>query len=646
MDRGDRSPERRPSKRKARELSPGDIGQELRQSRGGPRGYRGALWNLDYRFEYYDTRWNLNAGERMLSYTEFKELAEELNTTMITAIHSEGMKRHREKQVKKDYRMVKPTVLPTAPPTPIGPRADSVTSSNSPWPKQTTIAQPRERQEFVEAAEAREQKQLRAAAAALERRVSKAPSNSQDAPLEVSVRVIPPRVSPIMPAAEKPRPVAPPENGPECTPTTSPSTQPDPKTTSSVSAPEKSKASSRVSFIWGKLSPNSQTRPKAQARSQTRPQSQTEPQPEPRPQAQQKTQPPQSHNKPQTEARPQAQQKTPLPQSQAKPQTEPQTKPRPQPQQNAQPSQSQTKPQPEARPQPQQETQPPQPKTQPQSQPPPPQPQPQPQTPSPPPLPQTQTQPQTQTKIPSPTPLPASPTPIPDINIKLEHPPPRSPTPAPSILAEVTTRIQHRRIAALEERRAAHAEKVREAKRRCWELAEGMGGEVGRLADFVGISSVDGGEGGGVEGESAGEGCEKGGLFVTDDEHDDEPRKQEEARGKGKEKSKALQKKCPDDLTETDLLNTLVELIEWEDSARELRRQQEGVVRGLEGMGMGGSKAAEEARGVVARLGGLMGMVAGVRWGLEDCLVLMGERRSGGEIGVYGFVGGMVGVSR
>ncbi|OBT85902.1 hypothetical protein VE02_04466 [Pseudogymnoascus sp. 03VT05] len=87
-------PERRSSKRKARELSPGDIGQELRQSRGSPRGYRGTLWNLDYRFEYYDTRWNLKPDERFLTYSEFKELAEELNTTMITAIHNEGMKRH------------------------------------------------------------------------------------------------------------------------------------------------------------------------------------------------------------------------------------------------------------------------------------------------------------------------------------------------------------------------------------------------------------------------------------------------------------------------------------------------------------------------------------------------------------------------
>ena len=33
----------------------------------------------------------------MLSYKEFKELAEGLNTTMITAVHNEGMRRHTEK---------------------------------------------------------------------------------------------------------------------------------------------------------------------------------------------------------------------------------------------------------------------------------------------------------------------------------------------------------------------------------------------------------------------------------------------------------------------------------------------------------------------------------------------------------------------
>ncbi|KFY52936.1 hypothetical protein V497_08426, partial [Pseudogymnoascus sp. VKM F-4516 (FW-969)] len=39
-------------------------------------------------------------------------------------------------EVRKNYRMVKPTVIPTSPPIPRGPRADS--SSSSPWPSQTS----------------------------------------------------------------------------------------------------------------------------------------------------------------------------------------------------------------------------------------------------------------------------------------------------------------------------------------------------------------------------------------------------------------------------------------------------------------------------------------------------------------------------
>lgn len=66
---------------------------------GNPRGCRDAPWHLDYKFEYYDTHWNLKPGERMLSYNEFKELAEELNSTVITVVHNEGMKRHREGEI-------------------------------------------------------------------------------------------------------------------------------------------------------------------------------------------------------------------------------------------------------------------------------------------------------------------------------------------------------------------------------------------------------------------------------------------------------------------------------------------------------------------------------------------------------------------
>lgn len=46
---------------------------------------------------------------------------------------------------------------------------------------------------------------------------------------------------------------------------------------------------------------------------------------------------------------------------------------------------------------------------------------------------------------------------------------------------------------------------------------------------------------------------------------------------------------------------------------------------GLEGMeGMG--EAREEARGVLRRLVAVMGRAAEVRWAIEDCLSLMGER--------------------
>lgn len=119
-----------------------------------------------------------------------------------------------------------------------------------------------------------------------------------------------------------------------------------------------------------------------------------------------------------------------------------------------------------------------------------------------------------------------------------------------------------------------------------------------------------------VSGEGGGKG--EGLLFVSGDDGENS------SEGKVEEKERAGEK-GPDDLTEEVLVEALVALIEWEDSARALRRQQENVVKGLEGMGMGGSKAGTEARGVVGRLGGVMGRVAVVRWGLEDCLVVLGE---------------------
>ena len=119
-----------------------------------------------------------------------------------------------------------------------------------------------------------------------------------------------------------------------------------------------------------------------------------------------------------------------------------------------------------------------------------------------------------------------------------------------------------------------------------------------------------------VSGEGGGKG--EGLLFVSGDDGENS------SEGKVEEKERAGEK-GPDDLTEEVLVEALVALIEWEDSARALRRQQEDVVKGLEGMGMGGSKAGTEARGVVGRLGGVMGRVAVVRWGLEDCLVVLGE---------------------
>lgn len=184
---------------------------------------------------------------------------------------------------------------------------------------------------------------------------------------------------------------------------------------------------------------------------------------------------------------------------------------------------------------------------------------------------------------------------------------------------------------------------MKEAKGRCWDLAKGVAGEVGCLAELVGMEKGEGGGGGGEgagEGEGEKGGSEKGGsekgdggLFVSEDESDEGDGKAnlpasakqigKSAARREKGGSKPTPPKTPDDLTEP-LLSTLVSLIEWEDSARALRRQQEDVVRGLEGMGMGRGMAAEEARGVVGRLRGVMGRVAGVRWGLEDCLVLMG----------------------
>ncbi|KFY19989.1 hypothetical protein V493_07775, partial [Pseudogymnoascus sp. VKM F-4281 (FW-2241)] len=278
---GDRTPEKRSSKRKAQELSPGDSGAELRQSRDSPRGYRGALWNLDFRFEYYDTRWNLKSGERMLSYREFKELGEELNTTSILSIHSEGMKRHREEVLRKEYRMVKPTVTPTVSPTPKGPRADSITSSNLQHPSQTPTPQPLEGHIPTPSTAAQEQKQP--ADSVLHAHVTKARSNPQDMAPEVSVRVIEPRVSPIAAAAAAVTKPIPPttdnEKAAECSPTTSAPALPAPETTNSVSVTEKSETRSRITTTVRK--PSSilpTTGAKSEALTQTQP-----PQPQPKP---------------------------------------------------------------------------------------------------------------------------------------------------------------------------------------------------------------------------------------------------------------------------------------------------------------------------------------------------------------------------
>lgn len=146
-----------------------------------------------------------------------------------------------------------------------------------------------------------------------------------------------------------------------------------------------------------------------------------------------------------------------------------------------------------------------------------------------------------------------------------------------------------------------------------------------------------GGDGEGVERE--GEGGD--GFFVAaaDDEGDDGG---DDGGGGGREKDKLEPEKSPTALTPPALLSALVSLIAWEDGARELRKQQEGVVAGLEAMGIGKGKAAEEARGVVGRLRGVMARVAEVRWGMEDCLVLMGEEGSG--MGKRGGVAGCAGM--
>jgi hypothetical protein len=148
---------------------------------------------------------------------------------------------------------------------------------------------------------------------------------------------------------------------------------------------------------------------------------------------------------------------------------------------------------------------------------------------------------------------------------------------------------------------------MKEAKRKCWEGARGLVGEVGCLGDLVGA---------GREGEKEEEEEEEeGGLFVPEENGDDTNTilKQKGADAAGTPEA-------PPDLSEPLLLSTLVSLIAWEDNARSVRRRQEEVVQALEGMRM----PAEEARAVVGRLGGIMARVAGVRWELEDCLVLMG----------------------
>ncbi|KFY83025.1 hypothetical protein V500_10214, partial [Pseudogymnoascus sp. VKM F-4518 (FW-2643)] len=387
MNRRDRTPERRSFKRKARELSPGDIGQELRKSRGetAPNTASYALCNLDHRFEYYNTRWNLRPGERILSYKEFKELAEEMNTTKIIVIHSEGMERHREEQPRKEYRMVKPTVKPTASSIPRGPRADSATSSISPWSSETPTPQPRERQKAMSSTVAQEPNP--SPAPALETRVTRAPSNSQDTTPNVTIRAIKPRISPISatPVAAQPQPAVQKERVTERVSTASESAiVPEPKSTSSVSAPVKSKISSRLSSMVGassimgkpssarvttlQKSPQTQLEPRVEAK-QAQPQPQTQPetqaqtkaqaqpqqQTQPETQAQTKTQP---QLRQQTRLRTEAQTKTQTQsQKQTQPGTQAQTKTQAQLQQQTQPEQRveamQAEPQQQTQPKPQ-----------------------------------------------------------------------------------------------------------------------------------------------------------------------------------------------------------------------------------------------------------------------------------------------------
>jgi hypothetical protein len=115
--------DRRPLKRKIADRDPNDIGQDLRSSRGKtrhslpplPRRFsshkktantphqlaasrrpRSFISSLEERFQYYEAKWNLNLGERLLTHAEFRVIAEELDTTNILRVHTEGMRRHRE----------------------------------------------------------------------------------------------------------------------------------------------------------------------------------------------------------------------------------------------------------------------------------------------------------------------------------------------------------------------------------------------------------------------------------------------------------------------------------------------------------------------------------------------------------------------
>ncbi|KFY06377.1 hypothetical protein V491_08670, partial [Pseudogymnoascus sp. VKM F-3775] len=54
-------------------------------------------------FDRYEQEWHPKAGERFLTHREFTNLSLDLNTTKITTIHDEGMRRLREAAKKREY---------------------------------------------------------------------------------------------------------------------------------------------------------------------------------------------------------------------------------------------------------------------------------------------------------------------------------------------------------------------------------------------------------------------------------------------------------------------------------------------------------------------------------------------------------------